>query len=224
MDSAQLALTLVLASTPPALESALRADSLTIRFIANEAVSLSDGTLTLVLDFPYQPGYSRYMTYPDTALNIQGNVVAVITHRHRDHFAEERFLPTTWRIVGPREVTQSLPTNRVVPLDSVVRINDAVIRPIATPHAGVEHYSYLIEWKGKRFFFVGDTGDPAALLRSGPLDMAFVSSWLLNAARKDGRSVPARQVVLYHHASVQGEICTPCVIPMPGATLSIPGT
>ena len=194
-------------------------DSLTIRFIGNEAVSLSDGRLTLVLDFPYQPGYSNYMTYPDSALNIRGDVVAVITHRHRDHFAEERFLPTSWRIVGPREVTASLPGARVIALDSVVRIGDAVLRPVATSHAGVEHYSWLIEWQGRRFFFVGDTDDPAALLAAGPLDIAFVSSWLLKSARRGGGIVPARTVVLYHHTDPASERCTPCVVPTQGATI-----
>jgi L-ascorbate metabolism protein UlaG (beta-lactamase superfamily) len=194
-------------------------DSLTIRFIGNEAVSLSDGRLTLVLDFPYQPGYSNYMTYPDSALDIRGDVVAVITHRHRDHFAEERFLPTEWRIVGPREVTASLPPARVIALDSVVRIGDAVLRPIATTHAGVEHYSWLIGWQGRRFFFVGDTNDPAALLMSGPLDIAFVSSWLLQAARRGGREVPARQIVLYHHTDPAREQCAPCLVPRQGTLI-----
>lgn len=194
-------------------------DSLTIRFIGNEAVSLSDGRLTIVTDFPYQPGYSNYHTYPDSALNLRGPVVAVITHRHRDHFAAERFLPTDWRIVGPREVTKSLPAARVIPLDSVVRIGDAVLRPIATEHAGVEHYSWLLEWKGRRFFFVGDTENPATLLASGPLDIAFVSSWLLQAARRGGSEVPARQVVLYHHVDPARERCAPCVVPTQGATI-----
>lgn len=202
-----------------ALAALLAQDSLVIRFIGNEAVSLSDGRLTLVLDFPYQPGYANYMTYPDSALDIRGDVVAVITHRHRDHFARERFLPTNWRIVGPREVTDSVPAARVVPLDSVVRIADAVLRPIATPHARVEHYAWLIEWKGRRYFFVGDTNDPAALLASGPLDMAFVSSWLLNAARRGGREVPARTVVLYHHVDPAAERCAPCTVPRQGEVI-----
>lgn len=198
------------------LASIAAQDSLQIRFIGNEAVSLSDGRLTLVLDFPYQPGYSGYNTYPDSALGIPGDVVAVITHRHRDHFAAERFLPTGWRIVGPREVTASLPQGRVVALDSVIRIGDAVLRPTRTPHGDTEHYSWLIEWRGRRFYFVGDTEDPAALLAAGPLDVAFVSSWLLASARRGGREVPARQVVLYHHPDPAREKCAPCVVPRQG--------
>jgi L-ascorbate metabolism protein UlaG (beta-lactamase superfamily) len=210
-----LASSLVLVSAPP------RADSLVVRFIGNEAVSLTDGRLTLVLDFPYEPGAFGYMTYPDEALRMAGEVVVVITHRHRDHFAEERFLRTTWRIVGPREVTASLPQARVVPLDSVVRIADATLRPLATPHAKVEHYSWLVEWKGRRFFFVGDTEDPAALLGAGPLDVAFVSPWLLASARRGGRAVPATQVVLYHHMDPARERCEPCVIPLQGASIRL---
>ena len=33
------------------------------RFIGNMAYAISDGTITLFSDFPYESGYSRYMTY-----------------------------------------------------------------------------------------------------------------------------------------------------------------
>lgn len=197
-------------------------DSLTIRFIANEAVSLSDGRLTLVLDFPYQSGYSNYMTYPDAELTLEGDVVAVITHRHRDHFAAERFIPTGWRILGPREVTRTLPPERVVPLDTLVRIGGAIIRPIRTPHSDTEHYSYLIEWQGRGFFFVGDTDDPATLLGAKALDLAFVSPWLLSAARRGGREVAARQVVVYHHMTAESVPCERCIVPKQGQVFGLP--
>ena len=38
------------------------------------------------------------------------------------------------------------------------------IRPLATPHARLEHYSYVVEWNGQRLYFTGDTEDTAALL------------------------------------------------------------
>lgn len=193
------------------------ADSLTIRFIGNEAVALSDGRQVLVFDFPYQGGYSGYMTYPDSAMRLGDRVTAIITHRHRDHFAEEKFLPTSWRIVGPREVTRSLPPARVIPLDSVVRIGDATLRPVATEHAGVEHYAYVLEWKGKRFFFSGDTDDATALLGAGPIDYAFVSSWYLQAVRRSGREATARKVVLYHHRQGESPPCPGCIVPRQGA-------
>ena len=35
---------------------------LNARFIANMAVEITDGTVTIVSDFPYQSGYGGYMT------------------------------------------------------------------------------------------------------------------------------------------------------------------
>jgi hypothetical protein len=69
--------------------------SLQITFIGNEAVAISDGRRTLVSDFPYQSGYSRYMTYDRSKVAVDRDVVALITHRHFDHF-----LPTEPRGVG----------------------------------------------------------------------------------------------------------------------------
>ena len=41
--------------------------SLEFRFIGNEAVAMSDGRQTIVTDFPYQSGYSGYMTFEASA-------------------------------------------------------------------------------------------------------------------------------------------------------------
>jgi L-ascorbate metabolism protein UlaG (beta-lactamase superfamily) len=80
-----------------------------------------------------------------------------------------------------------------------LRFGPVAIRPLATPHARLEHYSYLVEWSGLRFYFTGDTDDLAELLRQKALDAAFVSPWLLRSAAKAGRRIDARRIVVYHH-------------------------
>jgi L-ascorbate metabolism protein UlaG (beta-lactamase superfamily) len=78
-------------------------------------------------------------------------------------------------------------------------VGPLAIRPIRTPHAGLEHYSYRVSWHGRDLYFTGDTDDSSALLDQKGLDVAFVSPWLLDSVLKRGKRVDAKQVVVYHH-------------------------
>jgi L-ascorbate metabolism protein UlaG (beta-lactamase superfamily) len=213
---------------PLALATAAVAQSspLRIQFIGNEAVAISDGRLLLVTDFPYQSGAFGYMRYEPSVLDPAGrSVVLLITHRHDDHFDPRTVRDTSWRVLAPAEVARRLPSGLVLPLDTVVSVGGATVRPIATSHhnAAVEHYSYLVEWAGRRLYFVGDTEDPVALLAQRQLDVAFVSPWLWKAERNRNARIDARQVVIYHHRS--GETvpgCTGnCRVPSRGETWGI---
>ncbi len=175
-----------------------RTDTLHIRFIGNAAFELSDGTTTLGTDLPYQSGAFGYMTYDVTGVSPPGDVVSVITHRHADHFEASLFERRNWRIIGPREVTTRLPPDRVLAAARRTTIGPFVVTPYPTPHSDTEHYSYLIEWHGRRLYFTGDTEDPAHLLSVEKLDIAFVTPWLLCEIARRGASVPARQVILHH--------------------------
>ena len=200
----------------------LQAQTLDLTFIGNEAVSISDGRLLLVTDFPYRSGVFGSMRYDPSVLNPAGRqVVLLITHRHDDHFDPGGLRDTSWRVVAPSEVTRKLPRGVALPLDSVIRVRDAVIRPIETVHheGEVEHQSYLVEWAGRLLYFVGDTEDPTALLAQRNLDVAFVTSWLWKTTRTRGGRIDARRVVIYHHeAGEKVPGCTePCSVPAQGA-------
>lgn len=194
---------------------------LDLRFIGNQAFEITDGELTLMTDFPYQSGYSGYMTYDPGAVRPRGRVLSLITHRHLDHFDPGRFLKETWEILGPEEVTGTLPADRVRRLGPEVSWGAVVIRPIRTPHRDTEHYSYLVEWAGTRLYFVGDTEDPEELLRARDLDYAFVSPWLWRTVRERGETIEARHIVIYHHTDGEqvGE-CGGCWIPRQGERLT----
>lgn len=188
-----------------------------IRFIGNEAFEISDGSTTILTDYPYQPGYSGYMRYDSTSVRPTGRVLAVITHRHLDHFDPTRLTERAWRILAPREITRALDSAQVVRLDSIVAFGPVTIRPIRTPHAGTEHYAYLIEWGPLRLFFPGDTEDPASLLRQSGLTHAFLTPWLWNTLRHDPGRVPARHIVFYHHEEgAQVVSCPNCWQPRQG--------
>jgi L-ascorbate metabolism protein UlaG (beta-lactamase superfamily) len=195
---------------------------LDLRFIGNEAFEISDGRITLLTDFPYRSGYSGYMTYDASAVRPEGRVVTLVTHRHLDHFDPSSFLETAWEIVGPEEVTRSLPPDRVVPFQRVVSVNGITIRPVRTPHRDTEHYSYLVEWGGRRLYFVGDTEDAGALLDMRGLDYAFVTPWLWDTVRRGGKRVDARRIVIYHHTAGQPiPDCAECWIPRQGDRLGV---
>jgi hypothetical protein len=175
--------------------------SLEATFIGNEAVAFTDGRVTLVTDYPYQPGYSGYMKYHPTALRPRGPVLLLVTHRHLDHFDPAQPRDSAWRFLGPREVGRTLPAAGTIAPDSVVTVGDIRIRSVPTPHANVEHYSYRVDWMGRSLYFVGDTDDPTALLAQRGLDVAFVTPWLWRTVRARGATIDAGRVVIYHHQS-----------------------
>jgi hypothetical protein len=199
--------------------------SLQITFIGNEAVAISDGRRTLVSDFPYQSGYSRYMTYDRSKVAVDRDVVALITHRHFDHFLPTEPRGVGWQVVGPREVVEKLPDGKPVS-DGVTTVGDIRIQPMRTPHAGVEHYSYRVDWHGAHFYFPGDTEDPQTLIAQKGLDVAFVTPWLWRKVQSSGARIDAKQIVIYHHEA--GETiagCTsPCRVPAQGERWRVSGS
>ncbi|MFN0177550.1 MAG: MBL fold metallo-hydrolase [Gemmatimonadales bacterium] len=191
-----------------------------IRFIGNEAFEITDGRTTILTDYPYQPGYSQYMSYDSSTVRPRGQVVVLITHGHLDHFDRSRFVNPAWRIVGPREVTRTLAPERVIALDSVITVGPATIRPIRTPHAGLEHYAYVVEWGALRLYFPGDTEEPASLVAQRGLSHAFLTPWLWGRMGRQADRIPARFIVFYHHESGERVVgCPTCWHPRQGEEL-----
>jgi len=215
----------VLLSTLILKSLSAQAPELQVTFIGNEAVQISDGRRTLVSDFPYQSGYSRYMTYDRSKLTFDREVIALITHRHFDHFLPTEPRGNGWQVVGPREVVQKLPDGKPA-ADGIMHVGDIRIQPMRTPHADVEHYSYRVEWHGASFYFPGDTEDPKTLLAQKGLDIAFVTPWLWGKVLSSGARIDAKQIVIYHHEA--GETiagCTgSCRVPAQGERWSIAGS
>ena len=198
--------------------------ALEARFIGNMAWSITDGSFTLMSDFPYDSGaVSGYMTY-DASAELRSptpDTLSLITHRHADHWSPTLFAKTNWRVVAPGDVTAGVPAERVVPVSVRFPHGPLRIDTIATPHANIGHYSYVVTWHGRRLYFSGDTESPAHLIALGELDVAFVSPWLYRAVLKSGGRVDAKRVVIYHHqpgeavpACGQG-----CYLPRQGETL-----
>lgn len=181
------------ASPPPARP-------LQARFIGQMAFSITDGTVTLVSDFPYQVGYAGAPSFEDGELHRSTlPTVALITHRHLDHWDPVLFSKTNWKVIAPADAMERIRSDRVVPLSKRIEFGPIVIEPIETPHARIGHYSYIVSWQGKRLYFSGDTESPDSLLAAQRLDLAFVSSWQFQSAQRRGGRIDAKRVVIYHH-------------------------
>ena len=213
------------------LNSAQTVAALEARFIGNMAYAISDGTTTLFSDFPYESGYSVYMEYDAREIQARtARTLALITHRHGDHWDKPLFDRTDWHVIGPTDAVFGVPAGRLVralpvaPARQTVPFGDISIEALPTPHAKIGHYSYLVTWHGMRLYFTGDTEDTTELLAATNLDVAFVSPWLFHAARKSGRAIDAKRVVIYHQEA--GETSIPgcagtCSVPRQGATFRL---
>jgi len=214
-----LAVSFVAAPSAQAPRPALEA-----RFIGNMAFAITDGTVTLLTDFPYESGYSQYMTYNPSEIRSQtATALALITHRHRDHWEPSLFLPTNWKVAGPDDVVAGIAPDRVVRLSPKTTFGPLIIEALETPHAGIGHYSYIVNWHGRRLYFSGDTDSSASLSGARTLDVAFVSPWLYRAMVQRGIRIDARRVVIYHHGATERvDACqTNCIVPRQGQTLQI---
>jgi L-ascorbate metabolism protein UlaG (beta-lactamase superfamily) len=203
------------------LPSAPPEPKLTARFIGNMAFAISDGKTTLYTDFPYESGAFGYMSYDLASLPAPGSV-CLITHGHLDHFDARLFEKMDAKVIAPPDLGATLPAGRVIPFAPKIAYADFTVEPVKTPHAKIDHYSYLVTWRGVRLYFTGDTESTDALLAQRNLDAAFVSPWLIREVAKQGARIDARKVVVYHHRAdetvpaFQGRI-----VPKQGDTLTL---
>lgn len=180
--------------------SAVSSDSLEVRFVGNAGFELYDGTTTVLVDLPYRSGYSGYMEYDFNNIMARGNVVTAITHRHPDHVEIDLLRDNDWSLFAPNEVAQSFESSRVMTTNPSTA-GDFRLTKYRTPHRDTEHYSILIEWKGIKLYFVGDTEDPKHVLGMSELNLLFITSWLSCAADRTGQDIDTERKVLLHHTT-----------------------
>jgi len=204
------------------MSAALSATTLDARFIGNSAFELSDGTATILLDFPYKSGAFGYMTFPDRELHPRKDSLCLFTHRHDDHFDASQVARIGCSVAGPAEVQATVDASLRAGPGPTWDFHGATIECLATPHAQVEHCSYLINWHGLRFFISGDIEglQPLEPFPAG-VDVLFLPAWLaseLKARRSDSR------VVIHHHTS--NEVvppCPGCTVPVQGSSVDVSG-
>lgn len=176
---------------------------LTFHFIGNMAYAITDGKTTLYTDFPYQSGYSDYMTYDFKAVPKVADSLCLITHGHLDHFDPALFQRMDCALIAPASVVAGLKTDRAILLAPAMTYRHIRVEPFSTPHGPMEHASYLVTWHGLRLYFTGDTDSTERLLAMKNLDAAFVSPWLLEAVAEQKARIDAKQVIVYHQTATE---------------------
>ena len=221
-----------------ALTSTSQAQDVSINFIANASLRITDGKQVLFTDFPYVSAAYGHMAYTYPFFVEQGNdVTTLITNRLTDHFDPVAFMTLDWKVIAPAEVVGELQSrytelndarDRVVAvlerereLDQAVSpdqeitvvMPDPIIKPdtvvveeslvhgamhiqaIRTESAQTEHYSYVIDWGGKKIYLSGDTGDIEHLATLPEVDIAFITPWLLKTLAKRTRCQTLRKLL-----------------------------
>lgn len=186
------------------------------------AFAITDGKTTLYTDFPYESGAFGYMSYDFASLPKAPNAVCLITHGHLDHFDPKLLAKLDAKVIAPPELAATLPAGRVIPFAPKIVYGDLTVETFKTPHGKIDHYSYLVTWRGRRLYFTGDTESTDALLAQRNLDVAFVSPWLIDIVAKKNARIDAKRVVAYHHQT--GETVPAMqdrIVPKQGETLTL---
>jgi L-ascorbate metabolism protein UlaG (beta-lactamase superfamily) len=199
-----------------------RPQELQARFIGNAAFEITDGRFTLLSDFPYLPGYGGYMSFPREEIRPRKDALCLITHRHADHFDASAVGAVGCSVLGPADVLRQVPAGKALPADATA-FGPLRIRSIPTAHSTEGHNSYLVEWAGLKLYFTGDTETLDALRSLPPVDILFITPWLMVQAR-EAKAVPkAARIVIYHHRTGErrGGDCARCVVPRQGEVLRL---
>ena len=133
-------------------------NAITVRFGGNAGISLSDGKQTICFDFPYSSGAFGYMRFDSAALKaVQRDAILIFTHRHPDHYWRHHTKFHTGKKYARRN-------RKKLPKRLPNQVSEVSIQVFRTKHRFCfKHYSYLLEWHGKRFFISGDTEHPETI-------------------------------------------------------------
>ena len=179
----------------------LWAEELTLTFIGNQAFHITDGSTTLLSDFPYQSGAFGYMAYEWEDIPTIKNGLSLITHAHTDHWSKRLFDEMDTRVIAPTGATKRVDPDRVVPFseDTPMQFEGISVEAIEMPHKlSPQHFSYLVTWHGLRLYFPGDTETPADMLKQKDIDVMLITPWLIRTIERQNLHLDTKILVVYH--------------------------
>jgi len=176
-------------------------NNISIMFIGNCGFYFTDGEFSFVIDFPYRSGAYGYMKYDKSILDSLNPDICLFTHGHADHFRKRLFKKLDTQLFAPGPLKMRLSPKRKISFKELNNLHpDFKVTFFKTPHGfSLKHYSYLIEWKGKRIYVSGDTHDKEHLLKLKGLDVALVNPWLLIDIYEHNQIIDTKKVILCHH-------------------------
>jgi len=171
-------------------------NKITIRFIGNCGLHMTDGTTNIYTDFPYKSGAYGYMKFNTSELErIKKNSIFIFTHMHADHYSGKNM-----RSILKEKGGKKFTPRRMKKLKKHAKqIPDFDIQIIRTKHRfSLKHASYLITWHGKKIFLSGDTESAQTAGELKDIDWAFIPSWILLDAKEKNIQIDARHKAVYH--------------------------
>ncbi len=171
-------------------------NTITIKYIGNCGLYLSDGKSNLYIDFPYKSGAYNYMKYEDSEIdNLKENSSFLFTHTHADHYSKKLIKGIKEKHKG--NVFGSWNTNKFEKLTK--SFDDFNIEVFKTKHRfTIKHYSYLITWHGKRIYLSGDTESADTIASLKDINWAFVPTWIISDANNKQLKIDATKIGIYH--------------------------
>lgn len=167
-----------------------------VEFIGNCGLYLTDSNLNIYIDFPYKSGAFNYMEYDYSKLdNVKDNSIFIFTHTHADHYSGSNL-----RKVLKLKKGQKYGRWNIGELQSLTDATSSFsIQVFETKHRfAMRHYSYLINWHGKKIFISGDTESADTVLKVSDIDWAFVPAWIIHDANSKNKTIDAKMIGIYH--------------------------
>jgi len=172
-------------------------NAITIRFIGNCGLHMTDGKLDVYADFPYKSGAFGYMNYPASELDsIRPNATHLFTHRHPDHYKKKLVKRSSGTVYGPWKVKQKRKADLSLPRYAAAEFT---VEAFKTKHRFAHHHnSYLITWHGKRIYISGDAESTETIARMENMDLAFVPTWIMREAKAQNIKIKSDRFAVYH--------------------------
>lgn len=171
-------------------------NEITIRYIGNCGLHITDGFSDVYTDFPYKSGAHHYAEYDAAEIDsLKENAFYIFTHKHSDHYYKWKMRKILkekkgkkygkWNISELKGLSKTIPNFKIEVFKTKHRFSFA-------------HYSYLITWHGKRIFLSGDTTVPDAIMEIKDMDWAFIPAWLISRIQETGKKLDTKHIGIYH--------------------------
>jgi hypothetical protein len=176
-----------------------QSNEITIEFIGNCGLHLTDGEANLYVDFPYKSGAHNYMEFDQAELDsVKENAFFLFTHKHADHYSKKNLRKVlkekSGKTFGPWNISDLENLAQLIP--------EFEIRAFRTEHKvfgiSFKHYSYLINWHGKKVYLSGDTENAETIGSVSAIDLAFIPVWLLIDSNEKKIKLDAQKLAIYH--------------------------
>lgn len=174
-----------------------------VRFIGNCGLYMTDGQTNFYIDFPYKSGAHNYMEYDASEIDsIKSDSYFIFTHRHSDHYSEKILKKLDGKKYDPWNIEELEKLGETIP--------DFEIKAFKTNHKvfgiSFKHYSYLINWHGKKIYISGDTESSDTFALQTDIDWTFAPVWLITDMNEKGISHEITKMYAIYHIGPNDKI------------------